>query len=331
MSTVSTVIMAEKCLICDEAVENDLCNVREKGIVGLCKASELRKDSKGEVFRNKTSGVVHNSCRRDYVRSDSIKRFLKEAILDQPSTSRDASSLRFFCTQTYDEEKESKKPYAKRQTVFNVRTTTFLDSIIVHGQKRNDEWGNDVVRRICTVGDLHAADAIYHNDCYKKFLLTVKPSKRKVGRPPGEGIQEAMEEIYEYIDGNDKCQFSIDELLKQVTGEPPHVKTIKERMMGKYGDRIVFSTIRIRKTVVSFRTSSDRILSDSWYTSRSKDELGECERVVRKAAEIILDDVETMAYDNGFYPPSHTFCDEAEDLIPQSLKVFLNGIAKKKR
>lgn len=335
--------MAQKCLICDGAVENDLCNVREKGIIGLCKASELRKDGKGEVFRSKTSGVVHKSCRRDYVRSDSIKKFLKEALLHQPSTSRDVPSLRsgqptfefktkcFFCTETYDEEKESKKPYAKRKTVFNVRTTSFLDSIIAHGQKRNDEWGNDVIRRICTVGDLHAVDAIYHNDCYKKFFLTVKPSKRKVGRPPDEGISEAMEEIYEYIDGNDKCQFSIDELLEQVTVEPPHVKTVKERLLEKYGDRIVFSTIRTRKTVITFRSVGDRILSDSWYTTRCKEKHAERERIVRKAAEIILDDVEAMPYDNGFYPPSHSFCNEAEDLIPQSLKVFLDGIAKKKR
>ena len=282
-------------------------------------------------------------CIRDSIRSDSIKRFLRETLSEQPSTSRDASSLHsgqvkfdfktkcFFCTETYDEEKERKKSYAKRRTIFNVRTTTFHNSIIVRGQERKAEWGNDVLRRICTVGDLHAADAIYHEDCYKRFLLTSAPSKRKAGRPQDEGILEAMEEIYDYIEGNDNCQFSMDELLEQVTGELPHVKTIKEGMREKYEDRVVFSTIRTRQTVVSFRTFGDKILSDSWYTSRCKDEQTERERIVRKAAEIILEDIESMAYDNSAYPPTASFCSEAEQLIPQSLRVFMDCIAKKKR
>lgn len=336
--------MAEKCLICAIEVESDLCNVGKKGIIGLVKASELRKDGKEAGFRNKTNGVVHNSCRREYVRSDSIKRFLRDNLSDQPSTSRDVSSLRsgqvkfdfktkcFFCTETYNEEKEIKKPYAKRRTVFHVRTSAFHNSIIDHGQKRKDEWGNDVVRRICTVFDLHAADAIYHEDCYKRFLLTSVPSKRKSGRPQDEGISNAMEEIFDYIEGTDNCQYSIDELLEQViTGEPPHVKTIKERLREKYRDQIFFSTIRTRQTVVSFRSFSDKILSDTWYTSRCKDEQRERERIVQKAAEIILEDIESMAYDNSAYPPSASFCSESEQLIPKSLRVFMDCIVKKKR
>lgn len=34
----------------------------------------------------------------------------------------------------------------------------------------------------------------------------------------------------------------MDELLKQVAGEPSHVKTIKENVSKKYGVRIIFST-----------------------------------------------------------------------------------------
>src|ERR1700761_806499 len=322
--------MAEKCLICESEVESDLCNVGKKGIIGLVKASVLRKDGKEKGFRGKTDGVVHNSCRREYVRSDSIKRFLRDTPSDEPSTSRNASSLRsghmkfdfktkcFFCTETYDEEKEIKKPYAKRRTVFYVRTVAFHNSILNRGQERKDEWGNDVVRRICTVGDLHAADAIYHEDCHKRFMLTSVPSKRKAGRPQDEEISEAMEEIYDYIERTDNCQYAMNELLEQViAGEPPHVKTIKERMREKYGEQIFFSTICTRQTVVSFLSFSDKILSDSWYTSRCKDEQRKRERIVQKAAEIILEDIESMAYDNSAYPPSSSFCSEAEQLIPK--------------
>lgn len=87
--------MSEKCLICDDVVETDLCRVGSKGIIGIINASALRKDGKDTRLKNKTTGVVHNACRREYVRSDSIKRFLRElALSEQPSTSRGVSCLR---------------------------------------------------------------------------------------------------------------------------------------------------------------------------------------------------------------------------------------------
>lgn len=52
-----------------------------------------------------------------------------------------------------------------------------------------------------------AVDAMYHEDCYKRFLLASVPLKRRSGRPKDEGISNAMEKILDYIEGNDKCQF----------------------------------------------------------------------------------------------------------------------------
>ncbi len=336
--------MSEKCLICDDAVEMDLCKVGSKGIIGIMKASALRKDGKDTSLRSKTSGVVHNACRREYVRIDSIRRFMREqAHSEQASTSRDGSSLRsgqskfdfktncFFCTEAYDEDSERKKPYCRRRTIVKVCTTTFHNSVLLRGQERKDEWGSDVVRRICTVGDLHAVDAIYHLDCYKKFTLATLPSKKRAGRPVDEGVSEAMNEIYEYIEKNDNCQFSMDDLLEQITGEPPTMKTIKAKMKERYGDQIVFCTIRTKQTVVCFRATGEKILNEAWYTSRCQDEQAERERIVRTAAEIILEDIESMAYDNSVYPPLASFCRETEELIPQSLTVFTDCLARKKR
>lgn len=64
----------------------------------------------------------------------------EQALSVQPSTSRDVSSLRSGHSQ------------------FDFKTKGFLtfhNSVLLRGQERNDEWGNDIVRRICTVGDLH--------------------------------------------------------------------------------------------------------------------------------------------------------------------------------
>ncbi|KAF2896450.1 hypothetical protein ILUMI_09724 [Ignelater luminosus] len=87
--------MAEKSLICECDVASDLCNVGEKKMRGLVNASDLRKDGKVEGFRNKKHGVVHASCRKEYTRADSIKRFLREAFSEQqPSTSHGGPRLR---------------------------------------------------------------------------------------------------------------------------------------------------------------------------------------------------------------------------------------------
>ena len=45
-STSADVIMAERCLICDETVESDRSGVRERGMQGLLRASIARLDGK---------------------------------------------------------------------------------------------------------------------------------------------------------------------------------------------------------------------------------------------------------------------------------------------
>lgn len=84
-----------------------------------------------------------------------------------------------FSAQKRMTKRRRKKCYAKRQTIFNVHRTAFHNSIIISGQERKDKWGNYVLIRICTIGDLQTADAIYHENCYKRFSLTFAPSKMK--------------------------------------------------------------------------------------------------------------------------------------------------------
>ncbi|GBM05705.1 hypothetical protein AVEN_175551-1 [Araneus ventricosus] len=54
-------------------------------------------------------------------------------------------------------------------------------------------------------------------------------------------------------------------------------------MRDKYGGRIIFSTVRTRKPVFCFRDASERILNDTWSTSKSSNEKAERERIVRSA------------------------------------------------
>ncbi|GBM60040.1 hypothetical protein AVEN_147602-1 [Araneus ventricosus] len=106
-----------------------------------------------------------------------------------------------------------------------------------------------------------------------------------------------MEKIYTYLDGRDDCQYSVNELMQQISGEKPSPATFRRKMKEKYGDRIVFSTVRKRKTVVCFRYASEKIINDTWYTSKLSDEETGRERTVRTAGAILLEDMQLMAYD----------------------------------
>ncbi|GBM20180.1 hypothetical protein AVEN_5698-1 [Araneus ventricosus] len=80
--------MAEKCLSCEDYAVTDKCDVGEKGIDGLIKARDARKDGKHELFGGQKKIVLHASCRKKYARPQSITRDLKVAVVDeQPLTS----------------------------------------------------------------------------------------------------------------------------------------------------------------------------------------------------------------------------------------------------
>lgn len=66
-----------KCPVCLNDVargSNDVCEIKEKEILGLIKASKERKDDKHKSYRGLTSHLIHTSCRKNYTRTDTIKK-----------------------------------------------------------------------------------------------------------------------------------------------------------------------------------------------------------------------------------------------------------------
>lgn len=122
-----------------------------------------------------------------------------------------------------------------------------------------------------------------------------------------------MEKIFRYIEENND---SLDELLEQVSGPTP----IKDRMKDKYKDRIIFSRINNKKTVVCYRATGEKILNEMWYSSRSKEPQAERQRIATTAGKIILEDNESMAYDNSVFPPTDKFCSSAKEMVPDTLR-----------
>jgi len=93
-----------------------------------------------------------------------------------------------------------------------VTTIEFKDNVLKVAETRNDEWGKAVVKRLLPIFDAVAADASYHRDC---FTLFFKKTERK---STYDYIDFAMNDVFEFLENSDDCQFSMEEILEQIKG-----------------------------------------------------------------------------------------------------------------
>lgn len=63
-----------------------------------------------------------------------------------------------------------------------------------------------------------------------------------------------------------------------------------------------------------------------WYNCPCKDQNEERLRILKTAAMIIKQDLQSRIYDTSHYSPSCTFLDDAETIIPESLKLYLDSL-----
>lgn len=79
-----------------------------------------------------------------------------------------------------------------------------------------------------------------------------------------------------------------------------------------------------------FKSTGHKIITDSWYDERLPED-EERLRIVKTAACIILEDARSQVYETSQYPPADRFLDGAENLIPESLRVFTDAVVLAKK
>lgn len=172
--------------------------------------------------------------------------------------------------------------------------------------------------------DLVQLNARYHKNCYTKFLRNEKPTNGKRGRPICAEIEEIMRQVFRYIDDNmDDAQFSIDEIRNAMNVELPDNRTIKRKLVDHYGENMLVIDSKGKPTIFCFVSTSRQILQEKWYNNRETDEHTEKIRIVRTAANIVLEDIRSIPFDTQFYPPPVSFLGEIDHQIPDTLKTFI--------
>ena len=334
------------CPICEEPLTNgqNTIKVTKKGSEGISRASEKRK----RKLQIPAGQSVHEQCRHDYCNKHCIARDLKQE-QNAPSTSspckrRSQEPFRFaeqclFCAQP-----ANLSGRRKSLDVYPVRTSDFQPKIKSLCKERGfDSWALKVQGRIEFAQDLHAADAIYHQDCSTNFRTgksipvahqLTKESRQTLGRPLDSIKEEAFQRVVRYLEENDDEQTTISDLVKKMQeyskneSESFTVKHMKRRLEEYFGNSIVISNINGKADVVTFRSTAAVILQAFYDAPKLTDAKAEEMRIIKTAQDLIKNDIKCMATSKEMYPIPEDIAsiEKNIDYVPESLRCLLRTI-----
>lgn len=334
----------EKCRICNEAISDGKATVvlRTKGSDGVNRASSQR----GSDLVVNPGETLHVECRRNYCKADNIARDLARQQQAPKPRCELRSELHFnfqehclFCGQS------AKTGRKQRELgVFPVRTEDFQKSILQVCHSRNDEWSATVLGRIASVNDLHAADAVYHQQCSSNFRTgkniptkhtldtssTGDKSKRlKLGRPEIDERTSAFLEVAQFLEENDEEQTTIHDLvlkmsefLQNTEHEPYSAKYMKTKIKEHFGERVIMTVLSTKECVVTLRDTASSILYVFHKQQKAENIEDDKLNIIEAAAKLIASDVKSMETAKDFYPDTGDIADSAS-YIPNSLQLLL--------
>ncbi|KAL5246205.1 hypothetical protein ACI65C_013613 [Semiaphis heraclei] len=87
--------------------------------------------------------------------------------------------------------------------------------------KRNDEWGKEVLKRLNSVMCLVSEESKYHKSCERRFCSTnpVDENKKR-GRPQDEDLANAFSNLCDFLKSENECQFRLNFLHEKMEGTP---------------------------------------------------------------------------------------------------------------
>lgn len=318
--------------------DDQTVTVKQKGIETIVSASLQRKDDLHKKIENVSTITVHQSCRKNYTRPSSIINSNRSEMPSSSSTSRstrtkfDFKTHCLFCTNNavYD----LKLPTDRREAIAIVHTLKIQNTIVDTCNTRKDDWGYAVKTRILSLSDLVAAEGRYHIKCYKKFQKL--PSDQDKGRKPCDKKEKAFQEICSFLENSDDSQYSVQELeditkkkLDDENEEPYSAKYLKKRLREFFGERLFIFTSG-KKTICCLSDNAGRVMYD-WYKDVKKNEHDDARmKIVLKAATIMKEDIQKKVYDKSVYPSVDDIKTSGIDLVPDTLKAFMNNLVRKK-
>ncbi|XP_065911780.1 uncharacterized protein [Dysidea avara] len=336
----------DSCVICRQNFEKDKAiTVTEKGMMSLISFSKKRGHSMlyahlTECISSTPIGkvLVHKHCRRDYTnqRRATCSRNIEEDQL--PQAKRLRSSMSSFnwkenCMLCGKNIKFDAR-HPERSKIHNVTTLTMHDNLLECCDKRGDEWASEVQKRLHGCFDLVAAEAIYHSNCYSRFLLNkgnTLSTSSVLGRTKDREMLYWFQLLCHWLESDADAElYTLTELHAKMSefsdgSDVYTLKWLKQKLHEHYEDFIFFADVEGRGTVLCFRNMASYIINDKWYSEKKENTEEEAERIVSAAAKIIRAEIREINYDTTSYPTNEDVADvnKGREWIPLHLQTFL--------
>ena len=335
----------EKCPFCSKNLGSimDLTTITEKGVVGIYEAASQCKDKSLKCYIGQK---VHTKCRKAYVHPHRIQKVIndskKEIKTAGPSLRSAEATFSFnsdcvFCGKTATENDAN---------VSLCRTLGIMETILKKCNERNDNWGQQVKCRLGLVHDLHAADAMYHRQCYRNFQANLKiplacaseeqvAKRSKAGRPKDETANKAFESVVKYLTENEEEMLTIGELVSYMetllegsSASAYGNQYMKKKLQETFKDEIIFTEIIGRPNVVTFQKKAKHVLQEFHEASKNgADEEKEKDLMIQAAAKMIKEDIKLVKTDHSIYPNLESLdVLECLEFLPMSLRTFLKTL-----
>ncbi len=226
--------------------------------------------------------------------------------------------------------------------IFPVRTSDFQASISKICDERDDDWGKVVAGRLAYVIDLHAGDALYHQQCSVNFHTLKNVPKQhssssgtkrvNCGRPEDLDRSGAFQQTVDFFRENDEEQLTITDLIGKMqeclegSGYQAYSQVyMKQKLKEEFGDEIFITELNGKPDVATFRSSASSIMFKFYNEQKIKDSKSEVLRIIHTAAKLIRSDIKSMNSLCDNYPSTEQMADSGAALkyLPDTLQAFL--------
>jgi hypothetical protein len=204
-------------------------------------------------------------------------------------------------------------------------------------QRGFDEWAVAVQGRMDMVNDLFSADAVYHLTCLSRFKQKLQhtPFKIKRGRPQNNDAMRAFERLCDKLELECENEMYTLRQLHDMMSEDVvddcsvYCKDyLKDLLQKRYGDYIYFASRPGRDDVVGFKNFCDLLLHNKFFSDRNEGDGTEAEKLVQKAAGLIMSEIREVECNRDFYPTADDITCDGLKFVPPLLTLFLKRLIR---
>ena len=329
------------CVICNQDDGLPTTCLREKGSQAINVAAQKR----GDGLETAAGQFVHPKCRKSYNHPFNVTKAISTGQNSCSSNESCQPILRskvqfYFATHCVLCGQVAKKDKKRSADIHIVRSMDFQNNIMDICKERNDSWALDILGRIESVNDLHAADAIYHQSCSINFRTMRRvpqifstsdedSSKRSPGRPAY--ADDFFKNIVSFVENNPDEQVIVTSLvrkMRELCGDRAYTpKFMSKRLKDHFKDDIVIFERPGTAGVITLRKAVKTILKDFYQRPKSSLDDDKIE-IIQCAAKLIKSEISSLEVDKEYYLSAECIASDEDNLsfVPKGLRTLLQSL-----